>query len=151
VPFSVTLNDPNQDFKSRHSLSLNISETAKDAATFVVNGFQIMLFRMTLSDLAKYSMTQYITGSLKFLVLISVFSLSSFYLLFKWTPSAIILLHCLLTHNPLMRCLCSVDPWWVRIDLVAGKKALRFHWIMPTEKPPFTFRPIDFLWWCVRG
>jgi len=38
VPFSMTLNDPNPDFKVSHSLTLNISEMAKDTAIVTMEG-----------------------------------------------------------------------------------------------------------------
>jgi len=38
APFSMTLNDPNPDFKIGHSLTLDISEMAKDTAMVTMEG-----------------------------------------------------------------------------------------------------------------
>jgi len=69
VPFSMILNDLLS--RSRHSLTLSISEMVQDIdiVQWNTNGdlhttYSTVSFWMTLSDLAKYSMTQSVARSL---------------------------------------------------------------------------------------
>ena len=59
APFSINLDDPwPKTSRSRHYLTLNISEMVRDTDIVILKYYSSVTFRVTLSDLAKYTVTR---------------------------------------------------------------------------------------------